>query len=121
MATNYLKAGGMFKFTDTAEDDLYIFPAKNCEMIEVGPGDNTSVILTFSQSGDNAVQNVDLTVTAGKADEVAAFMAHYCMHGGGDSGSAAMTNFTAGSPLTDVTGIATAKACLLYTSDAADE
>ena len=106
--TQYKKGGGMLKFVDTAEDDVFIFPAKNCEMIEVT--DNASVILTFSQSGDNAVQNVDLTVTAGKSDEVAAFMAHYCMHGGGDSGSAAMTEFTAGSPLTDVTGIATAKA-----------
>jgi len=26
--TNYLKAGGMFKFVDTAEDDVYIFPLK---------------------------------------------------------------------------------------------
>lgn len=25
MATNYLKAGGMLKFTDTAEDDAFIF------------------------------------------------------------------------------------------------
>ena len=106
--TNYLKAGGTFKFVDTAEDDVYYFPANKAEMIEVTNA--TSVIVTFSQSGDNAVQNADLTVTAGKADEVAAYMAQYCMHGGGDSGSAAMTEFTAGSPLTDVTGIATAKA-----------
>ena len=52
MATNYLKAGGMLKFVDTAEDDGFIFPAKNCEMIEVT--NNTSVILTFSESGGAA-------------------------------------------------------------------
>jgi hypothetical protein len=109
MATNYLKAGGMFKFTDTAEDDLYIFPAKNCEMIEIT--NNTSVILTFSQSGDHAVQNVDLTCTADKADEVAAIMADYLMSsGGGVGGGAGLTEFAATTaPITDVTGIATAK------------
>jgi len=107
MATNYLKAGGMFKFTDTAEDDLYIFPAKNCEMIEVT--DNASVILTFSQSGDHAVQNVDLTCTAGKSDEVAAIMAEYLM-GSGVGGGAGLTEFaTTTAPITDVTTIATAK------------
>ena len=108
MATNYLKAGGMFKFTDTAEDDLYIFPAKNCEMIEIT--NNTSVILTFSQSGDHAVQNVDLTCTADKADEVAAIMADYIMSGTYNGGCAGLTEFDAATaPITDVTGIATAK------------
>ena len=109
MATNYLKAGGMLKFTDTAEDDLYIFPAKNCEMIEVT--NNTSVILTFSQSGDHAVQNVDLTCTAGKSDEVAAIMAEYIMVAGtGTGGNHGVTEFLAATaPITDVTTIATAK------------
>ena len=108
--TNYLKAGGMLKFTDTAEDDVFIFPAKNCEMIEVGPADNTSVILTFSQSGDHDVQNVDLTCTAGKADEVAAIMADYIMSGTYTGGNAGVTEFLAATaPITDVTGIATAK------------
>ena len=109
MATNYLKAGGMLKFTDTAEDDLYIFPAKNCEMIEIT--NNTSVILTFSQSGDHAVQNVDLTCTADKADEVAAIMAEYIMVAGtGTGGNHGVTEFLAATtPITDVTTIATAK------------
>ena len=109
MATNYLKAGGMFKFTDTAEDDLYIFPAKNCEMIEVT--NIASVILTFSQSGDHAVQNVDLTCTADKADEVAAIMAEYLMSSGSAvGGCAGLTEFAVTTaPITDVTGIATAK------------
>jgi len=109
MATNYLKAGGMFKFTDTAEDDVFIFPASKCEMIEVT--DNTSVILTFSQSGDHAVQNVDLTCTADKADEVAAIMAEYLMNSGSAvGGCAGLTEFAAtAAPITDVTGIATAK------------
>ena len=109
MATNYLKAGGMFKFTDTAEDDVFIFPASKCEMIEVT--NNTSVILTFSQSGDHDVQNVDLTCTADKADEVAAIMAEYLMSSGSAvGGCAGLTEFAATTaPITDVTGIATAK------------
>jgi len=107
--TNYLKSGGMLKFTDTAEDDVFIFPAKNCEMIEVT--DNASVILTFSQSGDNAVQNVDLTTSTGKSDEVAAIMAQYIMtSGAGTGGNHGVTEFLAATaPITDVTTIATTK------------
>ena len=107
--TNYLKAGGVFKFITTAEDAGHYFPAKNCEMIEIT--NNTSVILTFSQSGDHDVQNVDLTCTADKADEVAAIMAEYLMSSGSAvGGSAGMTEFVAATtPITDVTGIATAK------------
>ena len=108
MATNYLKAGGMLKFVDTAEDDGFIFPAKNCEMIEVT--NNTSVILTFSESGDHGVQNVDLTTSTGKSDEVAAIMADYIMSGTYNGGSAGVTEFKAATnPITDVTGIATVK------------
>ena len=110
MATNYLKAGGMLKFVDSAEDDAFIFPAKNCEMIEVT--DNASVILTFSQSGDNAVQNVDLTCTATYSDEVAAIMAEYIMIAGtGTGGNHGVTEFLAATaPIADVTTIATTKA-----------
>ena len=110
MATNYLKAGGMLKFTDTAEDDVYYFPATKAEMIEVTNA--TSVIVTFSQSGDHATQNVDLTCTSGKSDEVAAIMAEYIMTSGSAvGGSAGVTSFAATvAPITDVTGIATAKA-----------
>ena len=112
--TNYLKAGGIFKFITTGtdaemeEDGLY-FPAKNWEMIEVT--NNTSVIITFSQSGDHDVQNVDLTCTADKADEVAAIMAEYLMSSGSAvGGSAGMTEFVAATaPITDVTSIDPAK------------
>ena len=108
--TNYLKSGGMLKFTDTAEDDVFIFPASKCEMIEVT--DNASVILTFSQSGDNAVQNVDLTCTATYSDEVAAIMAEYIMIAGtGTGGNHGVTEFLAATaPILNVTGIATTKA-----------
>jgi hypothetical protein len=108
--TNYLKAGGTFKFVDTAEDDVYYFPANKAEMIEVTNA--TSVIVTFSQSGDHATQNVDLTCTSGKSDEVAAIMAEYIMTSGSAAGgSAGMTEFVAATaPIADVTGIATAKA-----------
>ena len=108
MATNYLKAGGMLKFTDTTEDDVFIFPAKNCEMIEVSAAD--TVNLTFSQSGDNAVQTAVLTCTSGKSDEVAAIMADYIMSGTYNGGCAGVTEFaTTTAPITDVTGIATTK------------
>jgi len=77
-------------------------------MIEVT--DNASVILTFSQSGDNAVQNVDLTCTAAKSDEVAAIMADYIMSATYSGGSVGMTEFVAATaPITDVTTIATTK------------
>ena len=78
-------------------------------MIEVT--NNTSVILTFSQSGDHDVQNVDLTCTADKADEVAAIMAEYLMSSGSAvGGCAGLTEFAVTTaPITDVTGIATAK------------
>jgi hypothetical protein len=107
---NYLKAGGMLKFIDTAEDDVYYFPATKAEMIEVT--NDTSVIVTFSQSGDHATQSVDLTCTSGKSDEVAAIMAEYIMTSGSAvGGSAGVTSFAATvAPITDVTGIATAKA-----------
>ena len=108
--TNYLKAGGMLKFTDTAEDDVFIFPASKCEMIEVT--DNASVILTFSQSGDHAVQNVDLTTSTGKSDEVAAIMAEYIMVAGtGTGGSHGVTEFATGTaPIAAVSTIESTKA-----------
>jgi len=107
--TNYLKAGGIFKFIDLAEDDVYYFPASRVDMIEVQ--NNTSVLVSFSQSGDNEPQNVDLTCTADKADEVAAIIAEYVMNSGGAvGGGAGVTEFaTTTAPITDVTGISTAK------------
>ena len=109
-STNYLKAGGTFKFIDTAEDDVYYYPAKNCEMIEVT--DNATVILTFSQSGDNAVQAATLTCTATYSDEVAAIMAEYIMTSGSAvGGSAGLTTIkTTTNPTINLTGISTAKA-----------
>ena len=111
--TNYLKAGGTLKFVggnqEYWDDAACYYPARNCEMIEVT--NNTSVILTFSQSGDNAVQSVDLTCTAGKSDEVAAIMAEDIMVAGtGTGGTHGMTEFMATNlPITDVTTIACAK------------
>ena len=90
--TNYLKAGGVFKFITTAEDAGHYFPAKNWEMIEVT--NNTSVIITFSQSGDHDVQNVDLTCTADKADEVAAIMAEYLMSSGSAVGDRISSSYS---------------------------
>ena len=97
----------MLKFTDTEETDAFYFPAANCEMIEIT--NNTSVIATFKLSGDNAVQNVDLTCTADKADEVAAILADYI--GASNVGNGGVFEFLAlTAPVTDVTGIATTKA-----------
>jgi len=96
----------ILKFVGTDESDIYYFPANNCEMIEVT--DNASVVLTFSQSGDNAVQNVDLTTTAGQSDEVAAIMADYILASTVNNGG--IFSFTqATAPITAVSGIALAK------------
>ena len=58
------------------------------------------------------MQNVDLTTSTGKSDEVAAIMAQYIMtSGAGTGGNHGVTEFLAATaPITDVTTIATTKA-----------
>ena len=97
----------MLKFTDTEETDAFYFPASNCEMIEVSAADTVNI--TFSQSGDNAVQTAVLTCTSGKSDEVAAILADYI--GASNVSNGGVFEFLASTaPVTDVTGIATTKA-----------
>jgi hypothetical protein len=96
----------ILKFVGTDESDIYYFPANNCEMIEVAS--TSSVVLTFSQSGDNAVQSATLTTTVGQSDEVAAIMADYILASTVNNGG--IFSFTqATAPITAVSGIALAK------------
>ena len=59
----------MMHFVDTAGSDENIFPAQNCNQISVTAA--TTVIIRFSNSGDEADHLVTLTTTSGKSDEVA--------------------------------------------------
>ena len=59
----------MMHFVDTAGSDENIFPAQNCNQISVTAA--TTVIIRFSNSGDEADHLVTLTTTNGKSDEVA--------------------------------------------------
>ena len=59
----------MMHFVDTAGSDENFFPAQNCNQIAVTAA--TTVIIRFSNSGDEADHLVTLTTTSGKSDEVA--------------------------------------------------
>ena len=59
----------MMHFVDAAGTDENIFPAQNCNQISVTAA--TTVIIRFSNSGDEADHLVTLTTTNGKSDEVA--------------------------------------------------
>ena len=59
----------MMHFVDTAGSDENFFPAQNCNQISVTAA--TTVIIRFSNSGDEADHLVTLTTTSGKSDEVA--------------------------------------------------
>ena len=90
-------------FVDTAGSDEHFFPAANMTMIEVQ--NNTSVRVYFSNSGDITDHEIDITVTADKADETALKMAEYMTVGNVANGGVA--TFVAGSaPLEDASAIA---------------
>tara|TARA_Y100000389_G_C17120119_1_gene345031 strand:+ start:69 stop:371 length:303 start_codon:yes stop_codon:yes gene_type:complete len=59
----------MMHFVDTAGSDENFFPAENCNQVSVTAA--TTVIIRFSNSGDEADHLVTLTTTSGKSDEVA--------------------------------------------------
>ena len=58
----------MMHFVDTAGSDENIFPAQNCNQISVTAA--TTVIIRFSNSGDEADHLVTLTTTSCKSEEV---------------------------------------------------
>ena len=93
----------ILQFIDAAGTDENFFPAANCTQVQVT--NNTSVLLYFKNSGDITDHVVDMTCTAGKADEVALKMAEY-IHGGG-MGHAGIHKFIAATaPIADVSTIA---------------
>ena len=95
-------------FVDTATSDESFFKTEN--FIKVRVENNTSVLCHFANAGELAPDQIDITVTAGQADEIALVMAEYMAggsigHGGihkfiageGKLGVASSIGFTAGS------------------------
>ena len=93
----------ILQFIDAAGTDENFFPAANCTQVQVT--NNTSVLLYFKNSGDITDHVIDITVTAGKADEVALKMAEHIA--GGGIGYNGVFKFIAGTaPLEDASSIA---------------
>ena len=71
-------------FVDAAGTDETLIPAGSVNMIQVT--NNTSVLVHFHGVDPNvtAQDNVDLTCTAGKSDEVAALLAEHIAQGSHD-------------------------------------
>ena len=89
-------------FVDAATTDESFFKASN--FIKVRVENNTSVLCHFANAGELTPDQVDITVTAGKADEVALKMAEYMNAGNVANGGVA--KFIAGSaPLEDASSI----------------
>tara|TARA_R110002012_G_scaffold314681_1_gene527644 strand:- start:48 stop:350 length:303 start_codon:yes stop_codon:yes gene_type:complete len=90
-------------FVDAAGTDEHFFRGDRFNMVEVT--DNASVICHFENTGDELEHQIDITVTAGKSDEVALVMAEYMA--GGSIGHSGIHKFIAGSsPLEDASAIA---------------
>tara|TARA_R110002126_G_scaffold289648_1_gene445107 strand:- start:46 stop:348 length:303 start_codon:yes stop_codon:yes gene_type:complete len=89
-------------FVDAATTDESFFKASN--FIKVRVENNTSVLCHFANAGELAPDQIDITVTAGKADDVALKMAEYMNAGNVANGGVA--KFIAGSaPLEDASSI----------------
>ena len=89
-------------FVDTAGSDETFFKASN--FVKVRVENNTSVLCHFVNAGELAPDQIDITVTADKADEVALKMAEYMNAGNVANGGVA--KFVAGSaPLEDASSI----------------
>ena len=90
-------------FEDAAGTDEHFFRGDKFNMVEVT--DNASVICHFENNGDELEHQVDLTVTAGQADEIARIMAEYMA--GGSIGQQGIHKFIAGAaPITACSAIA---------------
>jgi len=79
-------------FVDTATSDESFFKAEN--FIKVRVENNTSVLCHFANAGELAPDQIDITVTAGQADEIALVMAEYMI--GGSVGHGGIHKFLAG-------------------------
>ena len=90
-------------FVAAAGTDEHFFRGDRFNMVEVT--DNASVICHFENSGDEKGHQIDITVTAGKSDEVALKMMEYMA--GGSAGNDGYYKFIAGTaPLQDASAIA---------------
>ena len=90
-------------FVDTATSDESFFKTEN--FIKVRVENNTSVLCHFANAGELAPDQIDITVTAGKADETALIMAEYMI--AGSVGHGGILKFVAGEGrLTDASSIA---------------
>ena len=90
-------------FVDTAGSDENFFKAS--AFCKVSVTNNTSVICSFQNAGELAPDQIDITVTADKADEVALIMAEYMLEG--SVGHGGILKFVAGEGrLTDASSIA---------------
>jgi hypothetical protein len=90
-------------FVDTAGSDENFFKAS--AFCKVSVTNATSVICSFQNAGELAPDQIDITVTSGKADETALIMAEYMLEG--SVGHGGILNFTAGAGrLTDASSIA---------------
>tara|TARA_Y100001938_G_C7960442_1_gene364037 strand:+ start:516 stop:818 length:303 start_codon:yes stop_codon:yes gene_type:complete len=89
-------------FVDTAGSDESFFKASNFAKIRVENA--TSVLCHFLNAGELAPDQIDITVTSGKSDEVALKMAEYMNAGNVANGGVA--KFVAGeAPLEDASSI----------------
>ena len=89
-------------FVDTAGSDENFFKAS--AFCKVSVTNNTSVICSFVNAGELAPDQIDITVTAGKADETALIMAEYMLEG--SVGHGGILKFVAGEGrLTDASSI----------------
>ena len=90
-------------FVDTAGSDENFFKAS--AFCKVSVTNATSVICSFQNAGELAPDQIDITVTAGKADETALIMAEYMIEG--SVGHGGILSFTAGEGrLADASSIA---------------
>jgi len=90
-------------FVDTAGSDETFVKAEN--FLKVRVEDATSVICHFANAGEFAPDQVDITVTSGKSDEVALRIAEYMVNG--SVGHGGIIKFIAGSnPISEASAVA---------------
>ena len=90
-------------FVDTAGSDENFFKAS--AFCKVSVTNNTSVICSFQNAGELAPDQIDITVTSGKSDEVALRIAEYMVDG--SVGHGGIIKFIAGSnPISEASAVA---------------
>jgi len=90
-------------FVDTAGSDENFFKAS--AFCKISVTNATSVVLSFVNAGELAPDQIDITVTANKADEVALIMAEYMADGGQVTHGGIFTFVAGEGRLTDASSI----------------